>query len=370
MYENGMGPVAQETEETSASDSILFNSDSLCSSLGQSQNLAVNENGLNENLNMEYPEESVFSASDTEADSAISLVKCLNSASPSSSLVCRRNDNSAIIRLNYELLKAKKSNWEVLDALAKAYRDIKDLRLREQRVNVILSSCDGKLSCTNGLNESLLLPDSKIIELQLALRREESVKTREDFRALMKERDKLKELLAESENERRLVSLTSDHRERELELAQSRIRDLIANIKEKDAKISSAQDKLAAFEKDMKQKNEELGKILDEKYSFRDAVVRSEQEVEALTEKLQNLLLYKEENVKNSNYTGHSLGIQTDNSRHLSEGQVIVEDERLQDEIRVLEARHNEDMRVINDLRAQLKEWERFVKTFNFIFLS
>lgn len=260
MYENGMGPVAQETEETSASDSILFNSDSLCSSLGLSQDLAVNENGLNENLNMEYPEESVFSASDTEADSAISLVKCLNSASPSSSLVCRRNDNSAIIRLNNELLKAKKSNWEVLDALAKAYRDIKDLRLREQRVNVILSSCDGKLSCTNGLNESLLLPDSKIIELQLALRREESVKTREDFRALMKERDKLKELLAESENERRLVSLTSDHRERELELAQSRIRDLTANIKEKDAKISSAQDKLAAFEKDMKQKNEEIGR--------------------------------------------------------------------------------------------------------------
>ena len=196
------------------------------------------------------------------------------------------------------------------------------------------------------------------------------MKTREDFRALMKERDKLKELLAESENERRLVSLTSDHRERELELAQSRIRDLTANINEKDAKISSAQDKLAAFEKDMKQKNEELGKILDEKYSFRDAVVRSEQEVEALTEKLQNLLLYKEENVKNSNYTGHSLGIQTNNSRHLSEGQVIVEDERLQDEIRVLEARHNEDMRVTNDLRAQLKEWERFVKTFNFIFLS
>ena len=318
---------------------------------------------------MEYPEESVFSASDTEADSAISLVKCLNSASPSSSLVSRRNDNSAIVRLNNELLKAKKSNWEVLDALAKAYRDIKDLRLREKRVNAILSSCDGKLSGTNGLSESLLLPDSKIIELQLSLRREESVKTREDLRALMKERDKLKEQLNKSENERRLVSLTSDHRERELELCQSHIKDLTANIKEKDAKISSAQDKLAAFEKDIKHKDEELEKIRDEKYSFRDAVVRSEQEIEALTEKLQNLLLSKEENANNSNYTGHSLGIQTEISRLPSEGQVIVEDARLQDEIRALEARHDKDMKVISDLSAQLKEWERFVKALKVSFL-
>lgn len=195
MCENGMILVTQETEEPSANNSILFHSDLLCSSLGLSEDLTGDENGLYESLSMEYPEESVFSASDTEADSAISLVKCLNSASPSSSLVSRRNDNSAIVRLNNELLKAKKSNWEVLDALAKAYRDIKDLRLLEKRVNAILSSCDGKLSGTNGLSESLLLPDSKIIELQLSLRREESVKTREDLRALMKERDKLKEQL-------------------------------------------------------------------------------------------------------------------------------------------------------------------------------
>lgn len=355
-----MSPVTQETEEPSASNSILFNSDSSCSSLGLSQDLAVEENGLTDS--MEFHEEP-FSASDTEADSAISLVKCLNSASPSSSLVSRRNDNSAIIRLNNELLKAKRSNWEVLDALGKAYQDIRDLRLREQRLNAILSSCGSKLSGTNGFNESMVLQESKIIELQLALRREETVKTREDLRTLMEERDRLKEKLGKSESDRRLVSLTSDQRERELELSQIHIRDLTANIREKEAKISSAQDKLIAFEKDMRLKDEELGKIRGEKNSLRDAVIRSEQEIEALSEKLQNLLISKEENANNLfNYTGDSLGIQTRNVLHPNGEQVVTEETRLENEMRFLEARHNEDVKVIHDLSSQLKEWERFVK--------
>ena len=364
MSDGAMSPVIQETEEPSPSSSILFDSDSSCASLGVTQNTAATgENGSVES--MAYHEE-LFSASDTEADSAISIVKCLNSASPSSSLVTRRNDNSAIIRLNNELLKAKRSNWEVVDALGKAYQDIKDLRLREQRLNAVLSNCSSKHAGANGLTESLALPDSKIIELQLALRREEAVKTREDLRALIEERDKLREKLGRSESDRRLVSFTRDQRERELELSQSHINDLAANIREKDEKILSVQDKLIAFEKEMKAKDEELSKVLDEKNALRAAVIRSEQEIELLSEKLQNVLLSKEENAKRLfTNADQSLGIKaidpTGKVLRLNGEQVLVEDTGLAEELRYFESRHEEDVKVIHELSSQLKEWERFV---------
>ena len=360
-----MSPVIHETEELSPSSSILFDSDSSCASLELAQNhaAATEENGSVES--MEFHEER-FSASDTEADSAISLVKCLNSVSPSSSLVCRRNDNSAIIRLNNELLKAKRSNWEVVDALGKAYQDIKDLRLREQRLNAVLSNCGSKLGGTNGFTESLALPEGKIIELQLALRREEAVKMREDLRALIEERDKLKEKLGMSESERRLVSFTSDQRERELELSQSYIKDLAANIKDKDEKISSIQDKLIDFEKEIKVKDEELEKLTNEKNALREAVIRSEQEIEALSGKLQNVLLSKEESAKHlSKNAGQSLGIQTLGSTRevlkLNGEEIVPEEIGLEKQMRYLESRHDEDMKIIHELSSQLKEWERFV---------
>ena len=363
MSDEAMSPVSQEIEEP-LSNSILLNSDSSCSLLKLSQNsTATEENSSVES--MEFQDERC-SASDTEADSAITLVKCLNSESPSSSFVSRRNDNSAIIRLNNELLKAKRSNWEVVDALGKAYQDIKNLRLREQRLNVILSSCTGKHSGTNGFNESLSLPDDKIIELQLALRREEAVKTREDLRVMIEERDRLKEKLDRSENDRRLVMLTSDHRERELELSQNHINDLAASIKEKDAKILSVQEKLFSLEEQIKAKDEEIEKIRDEKHSLREAVIRSEREIETLTEKLQNLLLYKEENTKHlKKNAGHTLTIETFDSNEKDVNpnglQPSEEESRLEKELRYLQSRHSQDLKVIHELSSKLKEWERFV---------
>ena len=364
MSDPTMSPVSQGIEEP-LSNSILLNNDSSCSSLLLSQNSTVTEEKCSAE-SMEFQDER-FSASDTEADSAITLVKCLNSESPSSSFVSRRNDNSAIIRLNNELLKAKKSNWEVVDALGKAYQDIKSLRLREQRLNAIISNCTSKHGGTNGFPESLSLPDSKIIELQLALRREEAVKMREDLRVMIEERDRLKEKLGQSETDRRLVLLTSDHRERELDLSQSHIKDLAANIKEKDAKILSAQDKLISLEQEMNAKNEEIEKIRDEKNRLREAVIRSEQEIESLSEKLQNLLLHKEETTKHlTKNVNHSLRIQTFDSvgkvaNSNAEQSSPVNETRLEKELRYLEARHNQDMKVIQDLSSKLKEWERFV---------
>lgn len=81
----------------------------------------MNENGFNENLNMEYFEELVFLVLDIEVDFVILLVKCLNSVLLFFLFVCYCNDNFVIIRLNNELLKVKKSNWEVLDVLVKVY---------------------------------------------------------------------------------------------------------------------------------------------------------------------------------------------------------------------------------------------------------
>ena len=360
MSDTAMSPVNLEIEEP-LSNSILLNNDSSCSSLQLSQNSTTTEENADSVENMEPQDDRYSATSDTETDSAITLVKCLNSESPSSSLVFRRNDNSAIIRLNNELLKAKRSNWEVVDALGKAYQDIRNLRLREQRLNAILSSCTGKHAGTNGFSESLSLPESKIIELQLALRKEEAVKTRQDLREIIEDKDRLKEQLVKSESDRRLLLLTSDQRERELNLSESHVKDLAANIKEKDAKILSAQNELISLEGHIKAKDEEIRKILDERNGLRDAVIRSEQEIETLSEKLQNLLLSKEENTKHSNKNeGHSLGIPSFNSGR----KVALNGEQptaMERELRYLESRHNQDMQVIQDLNSKLKEWERFV---------
>lgn len=362
-----MSPVGQEIEEP-LNSSILFDSDSTCSSSEVSQNSMATE-GNCPDASMDFQIDR-FSASDTEADSAITLLKSLNSESPSSSFVSRRNDNSAILRLNNELLKAKRRNWEVVDALGKAYEDIKNLRLREQRMNAILSTCNGKrVDTTNGFPESLSSPDSKIIELQLSLRREEAIKTREDLRTMIEERDKLKEKLGKSESDRRLISLTSDQRARELEISQNYINDLTANIKEKDAKIFSAQDMLMSLELQIKTKDEEMEKISDEKNNLRDAVIRSEQEIEFLTEKLRKLSLPKQEHAKCfTKDRDHTQEIETFDQ---SDGKVSYVEENMVnfsgDETRIeggmqyLESRHNQDMKIIQELNSKLKEWERFV---------
>lgn len=361
-----MSPVGQEIEEP-LNSSILFNSNSTCSSLELSQNSIATEGNCSD-ASMDFQIDR-FSVSDTEADSAITLLKSLNSESPSSSFVSRRNDNSAILRLNNELLKAKRSNWEVVDALGKAYEDIRNLRLREQRLNVILSTCNGKRVDTNDFPESLSSPDSKIIELQLALRREEAFKTREDLRTMIEERDKLKEKLGKSESDRRLVSLTSDQRARELEISQNYINDLTANIKEKDAKIFSAQDKLISLELQIKTKDEEMEKISEEKNNLRDAVIRSEQEIEFLTEKLRKLSLPKQEHAKC--FTKGRDHTQESQSFDQSDGKVSYVEEnmgnffrdetRLEKGMQYLESRHNQDMKIIQELSSKLKEWERFV---------
>ena len=361
-----MSPVGQEIEEP-LNSSILFNSDSTCSSLELSQNSIATEGNCSD-ASMDFQIDR-FSVSDTEADSAIILLKSLNSESPSSSFVSRRNDNSAILRLNNELLKAKRSNWEVVDALGKAYEDIKNLRLREQRLNVILSTCNGKRVDTSGFPESLSSPDCKIIELQLALRREEAFKTREDLRTMIEERDKLKEKLGKSESDRRLVSLTSDQRARELEISQNYINDLTANIKEKDAKIFSAQDKLISLELQIKTKDEEMEKISEQKNNLRDAVIRSEQEIEFLTEKLRKLSLPKQEHAKC--FTKGRDHTQESQSFDQSDGKVSYVEEnmgnffrdetRLEKGMQYLESRHNQDMKIIQELSSKLKEWERFV---------
>jgi hypothetical protein len=135
--------------------------------------------------------------SDLDSDSAVSVLNHLNGkadsnsdSSPSRSLSLR-SDKSAIIRLNSELLKAKQSNWEVVDALTTAYDDIRDLRKREQRFNNILST-----NLDNSTSQADLGPhkatEIKILNTQLEIRGEELSKAKDNIRRLMGERDQLK----------------------------------------------------------------------------------------------------------------------------------------------------------------------------------
>ena len=189
------------------------------------------------------------------------------------------------------------------------------------------------------------------------------------MRTMIEERDKLKEKLGKSESDRRLVSLTSDQRARELEISQNYINDLTANIKEKDAKIFSAQDKLISLELQIKTKDEEMEKISEEKNNLRDAVIRSEQEIEFLTEKLRKLSLPKQEHAKC--FTKGRDHTQESQSFDQSDGKVSYVEEnmgnffrdetRLEKGMQYLESRHNQDMKIIQELSSKLKEWERFV---------
>lgn len=365
MSETVMSPVSQEIEE-SLSDSILLSSHSSCSSIQHSQKLLTTEESCSVE-SMDVVEDEHFWASDTEADSAIMLLKSLNSESPSSSSVSRRNDNCTIIRLHEELLKSKRNNWEVVDALGKAHEVIRNLRLREQRLNAILSGCAGKNAATNGFVERLNLSESKIIELQLTLRKEEAMKTREDLRAMMEERDRLKEKLGRTESDRRLVLLAKDERERELELSQICVKDLAADVEDKDTKISSVKLKLASLEDQLKGKDSEIEKIRDERNILTEAVSRSEQEIEILSEKLQNLMHYKEQHENSLVQTDASLSQEIQTSHSVEEtvsraqSSEAAKQTTLEKDLRSLESRYNQDMGIIHDLKFKLQEWERLV---------
>ena len=365
MSQTVMSPVSQEIDE-SLSNSILLSSHSSCSSIQNSQELLATEESCSVE-SMDVFEDEHFSVSDTEADSSIMLLKSLNSESPSSSSVSRRNDNSTIIRLHEELLKSKRNNWEVVDALGEAHEVIRNLRLREQRLNVILTGCAGKNATTNGFVESLNLSESKIIELQLTLRKEEAMKTREDLRAMMEERDRLKQMLGRTENNRRLVLLAKGERERELEVSQICVKDLAADIEDKDTKISSVEFKLASLEDQLKDKDSEIEKIRNERNILREAAIRSEKEIEILSEKLHNLLHCKEQQKSSSVQTDACLSheIQTCDSveKTVNSEQPIeaAKQTTLEKDLRSLESRHNQGMEIIHDLKFKLEEWERLV---------
>ncbi|XP_068745491.1 uncharacterized protein [Montipora capricornis] len=367
MSDTDMGQVIQENED-SLSISILLNSDS-SSSIQHSQiELTTTEESYSFESMNDVQDAEHFSTSDTEADSAIMLLKSLNSESPSSSFVSRRNDNFAIIRLNQELLKSKKSNWEVVDALQKAYEVIGYLRLREQRLNAMLSGYISKHVGTNYLVETLTLPESNIIERQLALRREEAMKTREELRTIMEERDRLKEKLGRTESNRRLVLLTKDQCEKELELSHNYVKDLAANMEDKDAKILSAKNKLASLEDRLKDKESEIKEIRDERDSLRDAVIRSEKQIETLSEKLQSILLCREQDIERKNDSiknaSISFGIQTFDTvgKTVNEGQPFLGQEtRLDRELRFVP----HEMEIIHDLKSRLAEWESTMKSMN-----
>ena len=365
MSQTVMSPVSQEIDE-SLSNSILLSSHSSCSSIQNSQELLATEESCSVE-SMDVFEDEHFSVSDTEADTSIMLLKSLNSESPSSSSVSRRNDNSTIIRLHEELLKSKRNNWEVVDALGEAHEVIRNLRLREERLNVILTGCAGKHATTNGFVESLNLSESKIIELQLTLRKEEAMKTREDLRAMMEERDRLKQMLGRTENNRRLVLLAKGERERELEFSQICVKDLAADIEDKDTKISSVEFKLASLEDQLKDKDREIEKIRNERNILREAAIRSEKEIEILSEKLNNLLHCKEQHKSSSVQTDASLSheIQTCDSveKTVNSEQSIeaAKQTTLEKDLRSLESRHNQDMEIIHDLKFKLEEWGRLV---------
>ena len=342
-----MSPVAQESEEPSSRLILIAKDSPTCT-------LSLNSESVEEICtDSTSSRDEHLSLHDVNMDSTVDLVKCLGSTSPSYPLVAQRCDKSAILRLSNELLKAKRSNWDIVDALGKAYEDIKDLRLREQRLNTIISSC--ATTSLNGFIECK--PDGRIIELQLALRKEEMIKTRRNLRDLIAERDELKQKLEKTQSNMRFASFAGERLERELELYQGHIKDLAANIREKDDRITVVQDKLFSLEKEMKFKDYELVKLREEKSVLREAVIRSEEEVERLAKRLKNVERLEGERESSLSLWGRQEPCHKNCNQN--EEQLIAEKMKLVDQVEHLKARHYQDKRVIDDLTSQVQQWER-----------
>lgn len=164
--------------------------------------------------------------SDIDSDSAVSVLNYLNGNENSlRSSMSSHSDKSAIIRLNSELLKAKKSNWEVVDALTTAYDDIRGLRKREQRLNDLLrNNFNEKDGITD--QDAAKKTEFKILYTQLEIREEELSKTKDIVRKLMVERDRLKDECSKTRSDAQLLALQDRRKESELAVVQNNLKTL------------------------------------------------------------------------------------------------------------------------------------------------
>lgn len=236
-----------------------------------------------------------FSISSTERDSqetdlfskSAEILKCLN-RSVSELLpvenVGRGSDRNAIIRLNGELLRSKKSHWSVLDALVKTYSEIRELRVREQKLNLALSS----IKSTDSLSKTSYSVQAKVLTAQLEFTKEELAKTKKDLNELKIEKRNILIEVARAENDFRLLSLESKRKDYEVERTQISLKHAKKEIGEKSDKINELENDISSLEIDLRAKEREISKLKEGKHLLEEAIGEQEKEIERVRSEVEH----------------------------------------------------------------------------------
>lgn len=301
--------------------------------------------------------------SDIDSDSAVSVLNYLNDSkfrSPSRAS-SSNSDKSAIIRLNSELLKAKRSNWEVVDALNTAHDDIRDLRKREQRLNDLLRNnfIDGGV-----LNQdSVRRTEFKILNTRLEIRQEELSKTKDIVRRLMGERDRLKEECSRTRADLNLLSLQDKRKENELEVVQNNLRSLKEQQRIKDDNGFALRENALHLEHQLRSAKNATQKAEEHVATLEETLLLRGNEITSLKNKIKNL---EDENDLAKSQLSEKDAVIVQVKEKEQEVFRDVEQEltreltTMQMKLNEMQVKSEEDEKKMAEMNERLKEWERY----------
>lgn len=303
-------------------------------------------------------------ASDLDSDSAVSVLNYLNGNVNENSLrsSSSHSDKSAIIRLNSELLRAKKSNWEVVDALTTAYDDIRDLRKREQRLNDLLrNNFNGKGESSN--QDAIRKTEFKILHTQLEIREEELSKTKDIARQLMGERDRLKDECSKIRADFQLLTLLDKRKESELAVVQNNLKTLKEQQRINDDSNFALKDNAINLEYQLRAARNATQKAEEVASTFQETLQMREKELSDLKAKLERA--EDENEIVKLRLNDKEAEIERVKATEMSvfeevESELASELTTMQLQFNEMKMKNEEDEKKINEMNEKLKQWERY----------
>ena len=344
-----MSPVATIGEETTmCSRSGQESSDDQCSPLRGT--------GLTSGKSISSTTDSVLDSlqSDTVSRCDYSSVDAIQTPSTPIS-----SDKITIIRLNDELLKSKRSNWEVVDALSKAYEDLRKLRLKEQ----CLSRVTFEETVTAKINDTLV--NGSVSHIQYEVIKKEFLRVKTDLVSVTAQRDSLRESLSDAQRELRLLSFENTRKESALELAKDRIKYFEEDVRLNIDQISNFEERACFLEQKLTRRDRQWKELSSEYEALEGRLLRKEREIKELQRDLSFLKQKKEprpesmqtENVHIPVTEGATTTASTEEQH---EARVAEEEQGIRDSLEELRAKREEDNKVISTLKAQILQWERY----------
>lgn len=263
-------------------------------------------------------------------------------------------------------MKAKQSNWEVVDALTSAYDDIRDLRKREQRLNNLLT---GNLDNAESTSQADALgshkaTEVKIMQSQLEIRGEELSKAKDNIRRLMGERDRLKEECSKTRASLRLLTLQDKRKETEIAVGENNLKSLKEEMREKDDMGLVLKENVLNLEHQLRQAKNSAQKTEAEKEILKDNLKQREDEIIELKRKLKELenehdLVQSDLSLRTSELARMKSNESTDIFKEI-ENELAKELNKMELKLIEMKEKSQQDDQTIAEMREKLKEWERY----------